>query len=406
MRGDYIFLAFENLKHRGIRSWLTLIGIFIGITSVVALISLGNGLQMAVNSQFGISSTEIISVQAGGIGFAGPPGSGDVNPLTVDDLDEIKKISSVKRAIRRNLPTGKLEFNDIAVFGMAVNIPDGDDREFVYEVLNFEEALVGRLLKDGDNNKGVLGYNFYANKVGLEKSIKPGDKILLQEKKFEVIGITKKQGSFIFDNMVYVNEEPLADLFDYGDEIDIIAVQVKDKELMNSTKEEIEKVLRKTRDVKLGEEDFEVSTPEATLETVNNVLGGVRAFILIIASLSIFIGAIGIVNTMTTSVMERKKEIGIMKSIGATNGQIFLQFFVESGLLGLVGGLIGVIVGIIIGFAGTAALNNFIGAETVSQINWILIISSLIGSFMIGAIAGIVPAISAAKENPVEALRS
>ncbi len=206
--------------------------------------------------------------------------------------------------------------------------------------------------------------------------------------------------------MVYVNEEPLADLFDYEDEIDIIAVQVKDKELMNSTKEEIEKVLRKTRDVKLGEEDFEVSTPEATLETVNNVLGGVRAFILIIASLSIFIGAIGIVNTMTTSVMERKKEIGIMKSIGATNGQIFLQFFVESGLLGLVGGLIGVIVGIIIGFAGTAALNNFIGAETVSQINWILIISSLIGSFMIGAIAGIVPAISAAKENPVEALRS
>ena len=251
MRGDYIFLAFENLKHRGIRSWLTLIGIFIGITSVVALISLGNGLQMAVNSQFGISSTEIISVQAGGIGFAGPPGSGDVNPLTVDDLDEIKKISSVKRAIRRNLPTGKLEFNDIAVFGMAVNIPDGDDREFVYEVLNFEEALVGRLLKDGDNNKVLLGYNFYANKVGLEKSIKLGDKILLQEKKFEVIGITKKQGSFIFDNMVYVNEEPLADLFDYGDEIDIIAVQVKDKELMNSTKAEIQKVLRKTRDVKL-----------------------------------------------------------------------------------------------------------------------------------------------------------
>ena len=406
MRGDYIFLAFENLKHRGIRSWLTLIGIFIGITSVVALISLGNGLQMAVNSQFGISSTEIISVQAGGIGFAGPPGSGDVNPLTVDDLDEIKKISSVKRAIRRNLPTGKLEFNDIAVFGMAVNIPDGDDREFVYEVLNFEEALVGRLLKDGDNNKGVLGYNFYANKVGLEKSIKPGDKILLQEKKFEVIGITKKQGSFIFDNMVYVNEEPLADLFDYGDEIDIIAVQVKDKELMNSTKAEIQKVLRKTRDVKLGEEDFEVSTPEATLETVNSVLGGVRAFILIIASLSIFIGAVGIVNTMTTSVMERKKEIGIMKSIGATNGQIFLQFFVESGLLGLVGGLIGVIVGTIIGFVGTAALNNFIGAETVSQINWILIIFSLIGSFMIGAIAGIIPALSAAKENPVEALRS
>ena len=114
---DFFILAFGNLKNRGVRSWLTLIGIFIGIVAVVALISLGEGLSLAVNSQFGISSTEIISVQAGGVSAFGPPGSGDANPLTIDDMEKIERLSSVNRVLRRNLATGKLEFNDLAVFG-------------------------------------------------------------------------------------------------------------------------------------------------------------------------------------------------------------------------------------------------------------------------------------------------
>ena len=402
---DYVQLAFGNVKHRGVRSWLTLIGIFIGITAVVALISLGNGLKEAVNSQFGVSSTEVISVQAGGVNAFGPPGSGDANPLTIKDLEEIKKLSSVERVIRRNVPSGKLEFNDKVVFGFATNVPDGEDRKFMYDLLSLEPE-VGRLLKDGDSNKVVLGHNFYVDKVGLDKSIKPGDKILLQNKTFEVAGISKKQGSFIFDNIVYVNEKPLEDLMGYGDKVDIIGVQVKNPEEIDKVKVEIEKVLRKSRNVRIGEEDFEVSTPQAALDTVNSVLGGVQAFIVIIASISILVGAIGIVNTMTTSVLERKKEIGIMKSIGATNKQIFLQFFIESGLLGFVGGLIGVIFGTIIGLVGTQGINNFIGSELSPDINFWLIFSALVGSFIIGAVAGIFPAMRAAKENPVEAIRS
>jgi putative ABC transport system permease protein len=404
MISDYVNLAFGNLKHRGIRSWLTLLGIFIGITAVVALISLGSGLKAAVNSQFGISSTEVITIQAGGIGMAGPPGSGDVNQLTMDDLEEIGKISSVERVIRRNIPPGKLEFNDVVVFGLTTNVPDGEDRKFVYEMLDLEPE-VGRLLKDGDTNKVFLGYNFYADKVGLGKPIKQGDTILLQDQRFVVAGISVKKGSFIFDNIVYVNEKPLENLMGYGDEVGIIVVQLKNKDDMERTKVEIEKVLRRTRNVKVGEEDFEVSTPDAAMSTVNGVLGGVQAFIVVIASLSILVGALGIVNTMTTSVLERKKEIGIMKSIGATNYQIFIQFFIESGLLGLVGGIIGVVFGTLIGFIGTQGINAFLGAELVPEINFPLIIGSLVGSFIIGAAAGIVPAMGAANENPVEALR-
>jgi putative ABC transport system permease protein len=156
---------------------------------------------------------------------------------------------------------------------------------------------------------------------------------------------------------------------------------------------------------KVLKEDFSVSTPEASLTTVNNILGGVQAFIVIVASLSIFIGALGIVNTMTTSVLERKKEIGIMKSIGARNQDIFLQFFIESGLLGLLGGIAGAIFGTLIGIFGTLGINNFLGTDIKPTIDFVLIFFSLLGSFIVGALAGIIPAMNAAKQNPVEALQ-
>ena len=401
---DYFALSLKNLKHRGIRSWLTLLGIFIGILAVVSLISLGSGLKLGVMSQFGVSSTEVITVQAGGLNAYGPPGSGVVNALTEEDVQAIGKLSLVDKAIPRYLPPGKLEFNDIVGFGMSMSVPDSPDRKLTYEILDLE-AEAGRLLKDGDSNKVVLGNNFYLDKSGFGKKIVPGNTIILQDKKFQVVGIAKKKGSFIFDNIIYVNEEPLKDLMKIGNEVDVIAVRIKNKDSMEKAKEDIEKLLRKRRDVKIGEEDFEVSTPESSLETVNSILGGVQAFIIVIASMSILVGALGIVNTMTTSVLERRKQIGIMKAIGARNKDIFYNFFIEAGLMGLIGGFFGVVFGVLIGYLGTVGINSFIGASVKPQIDFIFITLVLIGSFLIGSVAGITPAMNAAKQNPVEALR-
>ncbi len=404
MRGDYLRLSVKNLKHRGLRSWLTLLGIFIGIVAVVSLISLGTGLKLAVGAQFGVSSTEVITVQAGGISGFGAPGSGAVNKLTLDDVDAIEKISSVEVALPRIISSGKMEFNDRISIGMIGSVPDGEERKLIYEVLDIE-VEVGRLLKDGDTNKVVLGYNFYANGDIYGKKILPGNKILIMDEKFQVIGVTKKSGSFILDNVVMMNEDKLRELVDYEEDVDLIVVKVKNKDLMDKAVEDIEKLLRQRRDVEIGKEDFEVSTPQAMMETVNNILGGVQAFIVIIASISILVGALGIVNTMTTSVLERRKEIGIMKAIGAKNSQIFMQFFVESGLLGLIGGIAGVVVGVAIGYFGTIGIGSFIGTEIRPNIDFVLIGGALIGSFVVGSIAGIVPAMDAAKQNPVEALR-
>lgn len=406
MKGDYLILAFKNLRHRGIRSWLTLLGIVIGVTAVISLISLGSGLKMAVTAQFGMGSTQVITVQAGGISGFGPPGSGASNRLTLDDVSAIEKLSTVDIAIGRNIETFKLEYNNKININAGFGLNEGEKGKWDIEMQDLS-ANKGRLLQDSDNGKVLLGYNFmFGDKNGFDKDIETGDKIKINDKSFQVIGFLDKKGSFILDNVVVVTLEDLDSLADNGDFVDVISVKVKDVSLMEKSKEEIEKLLRKRRDVKIGEEDFEVSTPEATLETINSILGGVQIFIVIIASISIVIGGIGIVNTMTTSVLERRKEIGIMKSIGAKNSQVFIQFFVESGLLGFIGGLIGVLLGTTIGFFGMIGINNFIGGDLNPDIDFILIGLTLFFSFLVGSISGISPAMQAAKQNPVEALRA
>ncbi len=199
---DHFLLAFNNLRRKGVRSWLTLIGIFIGIAAVVALITLGNGLKVAAMSQFGVESTEIISIQAGGLNAYGPPGSFAVNKLTKDDVDAIQDLGVIEIAAGRHIKSSRLEYNDRVIFGMAISVPEREKGDFVYEEMGLEKE-VGQLLDgDADHGKVILGYNFLVDKVGLEKEVTPGKTVLVQDKSFRVIGITKKKGSFILDNVV------------------------------------------------------------------------------------------------------------------------------------------------------------------------------------------------------------
>jgi len=400
---DYFSLALKNLRKRGIRSWLTLLGIFIGIVAIVSLITLGNGLKSAVNSQFEVSSTQIITVQAGGLAY-GTPGSTVVTSLTKQDVEAIERLSTIEFAIPRNIEFIKQEYNDRVEFGYVASIIDGREND-MYEAMDFKSEK-GRLLKTGDLGKIVIGFNIESeDKNGFDKNLKIGKSISIEEESFRVIGILEKQGSFILDNVILMYDSDLNDLVNYGDDVDIIIVKVKDKSLMDKAKEDIEKLLRSRRDVDKGEEDFKVSTPNAMLEQINGILNAIQIFIIIVASISIIVGTIGIVNTMATSVVERKKEIGIMKSVGAKNSHIFTLFLVEAGFLGLVGGILGIIAGLSIGYMGTIGINNFVGSTATPEINLMLIIFTLIGSFLIGSLAGVIPAMNAAKQNPVEALR-
>lgn len=402
---DYFKFVFNNLKTRRIRSWLTMIGIFIGIAAVVALISLGEGLRVAINSQFGFLGTDILSVTASG-GF-GPPGTGVIDPLTDKELDAIKKVPGVEGAAGRIMETGKLAFNRKVGFGYAISMPDGEGRKLMEHLMNME-AQTGRLLEDGDSGVVFLGANFAEEDNGFGKPILSGSKIEINDQEFKVIGILEKKGNFQLDSVVFMNEDDLRNLVDrQGDDYDIIGVQFDENADIKKIKADIEKRLRKIRDVKEGEEDFSVETPASVLASVNSVLLGVQIFVYIIASISLLVGGIGIMNTMYTAVVERTKEIGIMKSIGAKNSTIFQLFFIESGLLGTVGGLIGIMIGIALAL-GLAFIGKLVlGSELISaHITPGLIIGALLFSFIIGSFFGTLPAVQASKLNPVDALRA
>ena len=404
MQIDYFFIALRSLTQRKLRSWLTMIGIFIGIAAVVALMGLGEGLRGAITGQFGFLGPDVFSVQASGINFVGPPGQAVVNPLTDDLSGKIERISGVDVAINRYIESGNFEFNDQQDVVIAWNVPEGKDRNVFEEMINLKVRR-GRLLKDGDKFKVVLGDGF-TNEDRFGKEIIVGNNILFEGKQFEVIGILEKRGSFIFDSSVIMNEDVLVDEFRDDDSVNLIAVKVKDLKTIDSVIADIEKLLRKERDVKEGEEDFTVQSPQSTLENLDNTLFGVQLFISIIALIAIIVGGIGITNTMYTAVLERTKEIGIMKSIGATNFTIFSLFFIESGLLGIVGGIVGIIAGFVLShglaFMGRVAL----GSELIqSEIGIALVLGALLFSFVVGLIAGTIPAIQASRKHPVEALR-
>lgn len=404
MQDFYFKFSLNNLRHRQLRSWLTMIGIFIGIASVVALIGLGEGLREAINSQFGFLGTDILSITASG-GF-GPPGTGVSNPLTDKELNAAKKTPGVEGAAGRILESGKLSFNNKVGFGYSASMPDGDERDVMEHLMNMEAAR-GRLLEDGDSGSVVLGYAFFESDEIFGKPIDAGAKIELQDKEFKVIGILEKKGNFQIDGTVFMNDKDLRDLIGRPeDEYDIIAVQVIENADIEKIEKSIEKDLRKIRDVDEGEEDFSVETPASTLESVNSILLGIQIFVYIIASISLLVGGIGIMNTMYTAVVERTKDIGIMKGIGAKNGTIFALFFIESGLIGTIGGAIGATLGYLaatgLAFAGRLALGSDLIA---AQISPQLIMGALLFSFVIGSFFGTLPAYQASKLNPVDAMR-
>src|SRR3989338_3067930 len=156
MLKDYFIYSVRNLRHRGLRSWLTMIGIFIGIAAVVSLIGLGEGLRVAIMGQFGFLGPDVVSVQASGLTFAGPPGTGVVNPLNDKLADRIGNINGIDAAFNRYLESGTLEFNDRQGIGIAATVPGGENKKIFYTMVNIK-AMEGRLLKEGDLRKVVLG---------------------------------------------------------------------------------------------------------------------------------------------------------------------------------------------------------------------------------------------------------
>ena len=401
---DYFLIALKNLKHRGLRSWLTILGIFIGIAAVVALISLGEGLQTAITGQFGTLSTDKLIIQNAGTGF-GPPGSTVIRKLTSHDLDLINSISGIELATGRLVRMVKIEHNKNTVFSYITNVPETkQELELVYSSMDIEVEQ-GKLLSEDDKGEVVLGNNFVSNNQ-FDKPIKIGSVLLIDGQEFKVKGILKKSSSFQVNLVVFMSQKDMEKLLNIGDEIDMIVAQVDNPSNAEQIAKDIERRLAKDRNEKPGEEDFTVQTPLQAISSVNTILNIINFIVIAIAAISLIVGAVGITNTMYTSVLERTREIGIMKAIGAQNKDILIIFLIESGLLGLVGGIIGAIIGLGMAMSVSYVASSVLGGiDLMIKLSWPLLISTILFSFIVGAIAGVLPAMQASKLKPVEALR-
>jgi len=401
---DYFSLAFKNLKYRGLRSWLTMLGIFIGIAAVVSLISLGSGLQQAVTGQLGSLSVDKLTIQNKGTGL-GPPGSTVVEKLNENDVKIVEDVRGVGLAVPRLIRITKAEYNEAVSFTYATNLPEEQKAaQLVYDSFDIK-AGEGRLLKPEDEGKILIGYDFGRTKQ-FEKDLGVGKKIKLNGKDFEIVGIMKKSGNFQLNNIIIMPSKDMENLLDIKNEWDLIVVQVQDKNQIDEVSASIEDALRKDRNEKIGEETFSVETPVQALGAVNTILNTINAIIVGIAAISLLVGGVGIANTMYTSVIERKKEIGVMKAVGATNRDILFVFIIESGLLGLAGGIIGALLGLGGAIGISNAANSALGSDLLKvMISYPLLLGSVGFSFFLGIIFGVLPAMQASRLNPVEALR-
>ncbi len=397
-------LALNNLRERQLRSLLTIIGIFIGITAVVALMSLGDGLQNVVVGQFSSIGADKITIM-GFNGFASSPFvSGTLpNPITTDDLRVVRRTRGVGEAGAMLFSSVKSEYKKELKNTFLLGLPEDESRPLVEEGQNIKVAQ-GRTLKTGD--KGVIVIGSYTSDSLFKRKIYVGETIAIEGKDFKVVGILKTRGSRFDDDIIYMNGDEARDLTHKPKLVSMIIARAKKGESPEKVSDAVAENLRKHRNVEKGSEDFVAQTAEQLAQSFATVLGVVQAVIVGIAAISLLVGGIGIMNTMYTSVVERTKEIGLMKAVGARNSDITVLFLFESGLLGLLGGIVGILIGVGLSKIAEIVVQQALSTTTfVAIISPELVVGALLFGFVIGTASGVLPARQAASLKPAVALR-
>jgi putative ABC transport system permease protein len=404
MLRDYFKLAWENITHRRMRSLLTILGIVIGIASVVALISLGQGVEKVITGEFDKMGTDKIIIMSGSMGYSVP----GVEPLTEHDMDIIRRSKGVDEVVGMYFSAGSVYADNTPYLLIVSGIPLDETTKLLDEAWNLE-YVKGRPLKSGDKYKVVVG-NDIANDKLLGRNYNVGDKIEIEGRSFDIVGEIKAMGDPSVDQGMIIPQDIAWNLFNVthpngGEESEIIA-RVVAGENPDTVADNIKRDLRRSRNEKDGEENFIVQTTQQLMDSFNVILDALAAIVIGITAISLFVGGVGIMNTMYTAVLQRTNEIGVMKAIGAKNSHILIIFLIESGMLGLIGGIIGLLIGMglsaIIAFIGRAFLNTVLLHPYFSPA---LIIGSLTFAFVVGSASGLLPAIQASKQSPVEALR-
>ena len=389
--------SLNNMRHRKLRSWLTILGVIIGIASIVVLISLAQGLDGKIRTELQAIGTNYIIVVpgnpfAGGFRFGPPVFKG---ALLESDADAIRRIPGVKSASAGVfLATADVEYKGQNVSTAVIGIEPAAMSDFI--TIGYES---GKFFREGDGGAAVIGHGIAAG--FFKEDVEYGKTLSINGHPFKVKGIIKEGGGASpYDSIIYIDKDAAQALVGEAGsrKIDRIIVIGRDGANMQKLEEKVNAELIKRHKVRKDEKDFSTITSETISKGIAQITGLLSIFLGGIAAISLIVGAIGIANAMFTSVIERTKEIGILKAIGASNGEIQEIFIIESGLIGLVGGGIGILIGVVI----SLALNQF---GVPSLISLPLLAFAIFFSILVGIVSGYFPAKRAARLQPVDALR-
>jgi putative ABC transport system permease protein len=399
--------AFNMVLHSKLRSWLTITGIVIGVAAVIAIVSMGEGMQQTLNAQLNALGGDIVTVspgfeRGGGMfGMRGGGGGGAAQATT----NQIVLGRSDYQALR-SLPDILLidtEINgrvNISYLGKTGKVSVAGVDQKVWSQITTTTIQTGRMLDSADQNVIVIGgrlaSSYFSQPVGINKMV------TINSGSFRVVGILNDQTTSVYMpiQMAYqVIPDKTNDIYD------TLVVKIRDQNQLDDTITKIQNKLMISRHVTQNTMDFSVSSRKEMQQARAATMSSMSTFLLAIAAVSLIVGAVGIANTMFTSVLEKTKEIGIMKAIGARNADILLIFLFNAAFIGLVGGIIGIILGTILSGFLPALIGNLpmMRGTTIVSLNSIIMALSV--SVTVGVLAGIVPAYQASKLKPVDALR-
>lgn len=399
MLKNLIIFTWQGLRHRPLRSWLTILGIVIGIMLVVTILVLGAGIQGAITNTIQMFGTDLISLVPGKETnpFLGVIGG---QRFREEDLFALEKIPGVKFVSPELLGTFNVEYRGEKKTVLVHGLYWKESIELIEQAEGFKLAA-GRYPESNDVNEAVIGSK--AASSLFKNQIRVGDEIIIKSKRLKIVGIFSPLGEATSDNLIFLGMPIFRTLSGIGRvagsanfkilpgaDIDLVAAQIK-AELSKQT------VVR----------DFAVITPQKANRLVGNVLLIIELALAALAGISLLVGAVGITNTMYTSVLERTRQIGIMKAVGASSDAILSVFLIESGVMGLVGGLIGIVLGISSAYAigVVSSLLGIHGIFSFVSIDFFGVFAVLAITLVTGIIAGILPARQAARLEPAEALR-
>ncbi len=393
--------SIANIVKRRARSLLTILSVLIGVTSIFVLISFGQGLVGYVDDLSQQMGNDKLIVQAKGFGI-GP--SVESNVMFRDkDVNFLEDSFGVDEAVGLYFQAAPVEFQEKRkyVFVMGSNIKD--NKKIIEEVYN-TELFSGNDLDGSEKGDAVLGYNYLLDDDTFPNPLKIRSKILVNEREVKVKGFYEAVGNPADDYNVYLTKEGFEEIFD-PKSYQMILVRSSEGVDPSKLAAKLTNDLREDRGQSRGNEDFHIQTFEQAIASFSTILVTINVVLILIAFISLIVAGVNIANTMYASVLERTKDIGVMKAIGAKNSNILLMFALESGLLSLIGGVIAVILGTMISiYAGTIVESAGFGfLQPALPVG--LYVGCLSFSLFIGIISGLMPAYRASKMKPVDALR-